>query len=207
MFNSQFIKITLFYTLVSGSIHAGTVQSIYPFDKSYDIYTVTGNSIEQIDASFELSMPSWLYNQGFDAYTRYKYDFLIDDETCSIERFSFKVNYTLPQLVLNEDTTYLKHEYKTYLQNLYRHEEIHCAISMEIVDKMYKAAQGGQNNPRSCTAKLAQIQMLEEELIEINKSFDRDTNHGEFPHKSLLGRQEYINKCQITPAPIKLQSN
>lgn len=207
MFKGKLINFTLFYILISEPVNASNVPPIYPFEKSYDIYTVIGNTIDQIDASFEQSMPRWLYNQGFDAYTRYKYDFLIDDETCSIERFNFKVNYTLPQLVLNEDTIYLKHEFTAYLENLYRHEEIHCAISMEVVDKMYKAALSAQKNPKICTAKLAKIRMLEDELIEINKRFDKDTNHGEFPDKSHIGMQEYINRCKITPQPIKLPSS
>ncbi|CAK2041663.1 DUF922 domain-containing protein [Vibrio crassostreae] len=199
-------KIALVCSLLPYIANSDVVKHSYPFSKHYEIYTVKGRNLEQVDASFEQAMPSWLYSAGFDAYTKYQYDFNIDEDTCHIHRFSFEVTYTLPQLVINEESKQLKQEYESYLNKLYRHEEIHCAISMEIVDKMYDAARYGLNNPKKCALSLKQIRIFENTLLEVNKQFDRETNHGEFPDRSsLLVTPQYIDKCKIERQPFKIK--
>ncbi|CAK3049859.1 hypothetical protein VCRA2119O149_7300001 [Vibrio crassostreae] len=40
----------------------------------------------------------------------------------------------------------------------------------------------------------------------MNKQFDRETNHGEFPDRSsLLVTPQYIDKCKIERQPFKIK--
>lgn len=82
-------KIALVCSLLPYVANSNVVKHSYPFSKHYEIYIVKGRNLEQVDASFEQAMPSWLYSTGFDAYTKYQYNFNIDEDTCYIHRFSF----------------------------------------------------------------------------------------------------------------------
>jgi predicted secreted Zn-dependent protease len=182
------------------TLSLGNTNYKFPITKSYETYTVTGNSFIEIDNSFESSKPNWIFEKGFDAYTNVNYKYSIDDYDCSIDYYNVNIIYTLPQLSVSN--TNLKNEYKSYLYELYRHEEIHCAITLEILDKIYKLTLLGQQNEDKCQAIQQESLELEKLIDTANEKFDLETNHGEFPNRYSMGKTQYLKICKIEIKPI-----
>ncbi len=52
--------------------------------KKFEIYEVGGDSVDEIEHSFDTNKSNFLKEKGFDGYTEWKYDFRTSDETCEI---------------------------------------------------------------------------------------------------------------------------
>lgn len=169
--------------------------------KKYNIYKASGKSHVQIDESF-VNKEKGINIGGFDAEILYNYKFNIDSENCSTNDFTLEINYTLPQLSLEIEDQHLGESYREYLSNLYRHEEIHCAISLEAIVQIKNIANQGKKSQSRCLRSISKIALIEDSFPMIHIEFDNVTNHGEFPEKSNLGQSAYIKKCKIEHKPI-----
>ncbi len=177
-------------------------ESKITLKKNYKTYTVGGNSIKDIDRSFDNYGDSDIQLDGFDAETSYSYQFSIDDENCKTENFSLSVNYTLPQLYLDNKYQSLGEQYRSYLTALYEHEEIHCAISLEAMHQIKLLANLGQESKEACLESISKIKTIEATFDSIHEDFDEATEHGKNPEKSTLGKIVHMNACKIEKEPI-----
>ena len=66
--------------LLASSQSNADVRLDFPFQKNFEVYEISGNSVEEIEHSFN-SRPDFLVNEGFDGYTAWKYDFNTNDDT------------------------------------------------------------------------------------------------------------------------------
>lgn len=166
----------------------------FEFKKNHSYYVVEGNSEEEVELSFEQNKPKWLSNYGFDAYTMYKYDFDVDNNTCEINTFYLNVDYTLPKL--KTENKNIEHSYSNYIDELYLHEATHCAITLNIINKIYYKFKHGQKD--KCSENLRDVITLEKEIKESNKKFDLYTNHGEIKlGLSPFGEEDFLKYCII----------
>ena len=75
--------------------------------------------------------------------------------------------------------------------SLYEHEEIHCAMSLEIVHKMRNIINAGSDDLTQCKKNLSKVHDLTETIRDVNYRFDKITNHGMYPNKSSYNSSFY----------------
>ncbi len=173
----------------------------FPFQKEFQIYQVVGDSADEIEHSFNESRPTFLKEIDFDGYTAWKYHFHADDETCEIYDFSLRVTYTLPQIIKSKTSPKSAEEFRFYLEKLYRHEQVHCAIAVKFMHDIFSSLKVGQNG--RCDIANQRIVELEKELKENNELFDVYTSHGEIElAESPFGEESYLKICEIPYEPI-----
>ncbi|WP_253822786.1 DUF922 domain-containing protein [Vibrio aestuarianus] len=124
------------YCLMAFSQANADVKLDFPFQKKFEVYEISGNSVEEIERSFN-ARPEFLVNEGFDGYTAWKYDFHTDDDSCEIHEFELEVTYTLPKFEMSKTSDESAEEFRPYLEKLYRHEQIHCALAVKSMHEMY----------------------------------------------------------------------
>ena len=61
------------------------VQLDFPFQKKFELYEVSGNSVDEIEHSFDTYRPDFMIKDGFDGRTAWKYDFHTNDDSCEIK--------------------------------------------------------------------------------------------------------------------------
>ncbi|EIO3984836.1 DUF922 domain-containing protein [Vibrio vulnificus] len=179
------------------------VRLDFPFQKKFEVYEITGNSVEEIEHSFN-SRPDFLVNEGFDGYTGWKYDFHTNDDTCEIYKFELEVTYILPKFEMSRtsaESAESAEEFRPYLEKLYRHEQIHCALAVKSMQEMYLAFKRGQRG--GCSSANDRVIELEGDLVESNALFDVYTSHGEIElAESPFGEEPYLKICEIPFAPM-----
>ncbi|MCZ4374280.1 DUF922 domain-containing protein [Vibrio diazotrophicus] len=173
----------------------------FPFRIDFQIYKVVGDSTGEIETSFNESKPDFLKKNGFDGYTGWNYDFHTNDDTCEIYDFSLRVTYTLPQIEISTITPESAEAFRSYTEKLYRHEQVHCALTVKSVRDIFFAFKSGQYG--NCAEANHRAIELENELEENNELFDVYTSHGEIElTESLFGEEGYLNICEIPFDPI-----
>ncbi|MDO6706359.1 DUF922 domain-containing protein [Photobacterium sp. 1_MG-2023] len=196
------------YLLFLCSVHLAHAdeQLPFPFHKAYEIYSVSGHSDAEIDASYE-KRPAHLKEKGFDAYLAWNYDFYYDDLTCEIDFFTLDVKYTLPQLSISpENEALLKGDF-VYAKQLYAHEERHCAIALSQLHAIYQLIKKGQRD--GCETVQDLIDVHESNITEMNRNFDVYTNHGEIELAvSPFGEDDFLPHCKIeTPVSVHVDAS
>lgn len=187
--------------MVNCQLHAG-VELDFPFQKKFEIYGVGGDSIDEIEHSFDTNKFNFLKESGFDGYTEWKYDFYTSDETCEIHDFHLEVTYTLPQLAKSMTSPESTEEFRSYLEKLYRHEQSHCALAVKSMREIYLAFTDGQRG--NCDKANERVIEFEGELEESNALFDVYTSHGEIElGESPFGEERYLDVCKIPFSPIQ----
>ena len=197
------MKIWILVVFLCASVSAhGTDSTLgFPIFKKYDFYILKGNTQEEIEISYETERPKSLKRENLDGYTSWEYKFWTDDETCEIKQFSLEVTYKIPRLVVSKFSPETSESYREYLEALYRHEEIHCAIATKITHEMYLAFKEGQHG--SCAKQNEVVIALESQINEDNELFDTFTNHGEIElTESHFGEEGYLSLCKIPYSPI-----
>lgn len=173
----------------------------FPFQKKFEIYKVVGNSADEIEKSFNGSKPNFLKMNGFDGHTAWKYNFRTDDETCEIYDFGLRITYTIPQLEMSILSPESTEEYRSYIEKLYRHERVHCALTVKYMREIFLAFKAGQHG--ECGSANQRTIELERELKEDNERFDVYTSHGEIElAESPFGEESYLKVCEIPYEPI-----
>ncbi|EGQ8961617.1 DUF922 domain-containing protein [Vibrio parahaemolyticus] len=173
----------------------------FPFHKKFEIYKVVGDRVDDIENSFDESRPTFLKENGFDGYTAWKYDFHTDDDTCEIYNFSLRVTYTLPQIEMSTVSPESTEEFHSYIEKLYRHEQVHCALTVKSMREIFLAFKSGQNG--DCSKANQRTIDLESELEENHDLFDVYTSHGEIElGESPFGEERYLKVCEIPYEPI-----
>ncbi len=77
--------------LVAFSQANADVKLDFPFQKKFEVYEISGNSVEEIERSFN-ARPEFLVNEGFDGGdTAWKYDFHTNDDSCEFMNLSLKL--------------------------------------------------------------------------------------------------------------------
>lgn len=176
------------------------VKVDFPFQKKFEVYEVSGNSVEEIERSFN-ARPGFLVNEGFDGYTAWKYDFHTNDDSCEINEFKLEVTYTLPKFETSKTSPESAEEFRPYLEKLYRHEQIHCALAVKSMHEIYLTFTGGQS--RGCSGANDKVTELEGDLVKSNALFDVYTSHGEIElPESPFGEKPYLKICEIPFAPM-----
>ncbi len=203
MINILILLVTCLFPIVAlSSDHT----SKFPLEKIYETYDITGNNFEEVYSSYENSAPDWLKNLGYEAFTMSKYYFDIDDNTCKLNEFFLKITYTLPKLIITSRNENISNEIIFNLTRLYQHEEVHCAISLEVLDKIYDAAKLGQGSSEKCISAAETIRKLEDYLVDAHKKFDIETGHGESPDRYILPNAYYLKRCRISIDPYMNQN-
>jgi predicted secreted Zn-dependent protease len=188
------------YCLMASSQANADVKLDFPFQKKFEVYEISGNSVEEIERSFN-ARPEFLVNEGFDGYTAWKYDFHTDDDSCEIHEFELEVTYTLPKFEMSKTSDESAEEFRPYLEKLYRHEQIHCALAVKSLHEMYLAFKRGQRG--ECSSANDRVIELEGDLVESNALFDVYTSHGEIElAESPFGERPYLKVCEIPFAPM-----
>ncbi|MGF1736547.1 DUF922 domain-containing protein [Photobacterium satsumensis] len=168
----------------------------FAFTTQYEIYSVEGDIVSDIEKSFEEEKPLFLKVREADGYTEWRYDYWIDDDTCEIKAFSLEITYKLPQIkksAVSPETTEL---YREYIKKLYRHEETHCALTVMSVSEMYIAFEKGQKG--NCAEQSKKVAELVEKVSSDNERFDTYTNHGEIELAvSPFGEEAFYPICKI----------
>ncbi len=194
-------KIALSIACLMASNQANAdVRLDFPFQKKFEVYEISGNSVEEIEHSFN-SRPDFLVNEGFDGYTAWKYDFHTHDDSCEIHEFDLEVTYALPKFEMSRTSAESAEEFRPYLEKLYRHEQTHCALVVKSIHEMYLAFKLGQRG--GCSSANDRVIELEGDLVEINALFDVYTSHGEIElAESPFGEEPYLKVCEIPFAPM-----
>ncbi len=194
------IVLVSLYLLLSSYTYAKTDLG-FPFHKDFEIYKVVGDNSDEIEHSFDESRPAFLKEMGFDGYTAWKYNIHTDDETCEIYDFSLRVTYTLPQIEKSTISPESSEEFRSYIEKLYRHEQVHCAIAVKFIREIFVSFRAGQNG--ECSRANQRTLELEKELKESNELFDVYTSHGEIElAESPFGEESYLEICEIPYEPI-----
>lgn len=172
----------------------------FPFQTKFEVYEIGGNSVEEIERSFN-ARPEFLVTKGFDGYTAWKYDFNTNDDSCEIYEFELEVTYTLPKFEMSKTSVESAEEFRPYLEKLYRHEQIHCALAVKSVHEIYLTFKSGQHG--GCSSANDRVIELEGYLVESNALFDVYTSHGEIElEESPFGEEPYLKICEIPFAPM-----
>lgn len=183
------------FMLFSSNINADSLID-FTLDVEYQPYSVIGGTSEEIDSYFDNEKPFFLKNVNLDAYTSWKYDIKYDDESCNIESYNVKILYTLPQIQSTDNHSQIFEDFSFYLNQLYRHEETHCAISVKLFQNIYTALKKGQSG--NCKKQLLIIDNLEMQIKKQNELFDVYTNHGEIELEiSPFSESEFYPVCKI----------
>ena len=166
----------------------------FPLHKKYDTYSVSGDTVSELEASFNLSKPAFL--KELDAYTKWEYWFSTDDNTCEIHEFSLNITYTLPQLERSVSSAESTELFREHIEQLYRHEQTHCALAVMVVHQMYLEFQSGQDG--NCNSANHKVRELEDRLLKDNELFDAYTFHGGIELvTSPFGEESYLELCEI----------
>ena len=197
MKNIAFLIISL---LVSGQSYSKDELG-FPFQKKYEIYKVEGNSQSEINASFDANKPNALKQKGYDGYTSWTYSYNADYQTCKIYDFNLQVNYTLPQIKMSAVSPQSTEYFRSYIEKLYRHERVHCAITLKSIHDIYLAFKAGQHG--NCGQAHQKARELENAIQQNNELFDAYTSHGdiELPDHP-FGEGSYLTFCDIPYEPI-----
>ena len=186
--------------LMASSQASADVKLNFTFEKKFEVYEVSGNSVKEIERSFN-ARPEFLVNEGFDGYTAWRYDFNTNDDTCEINEFKLEVTYTLPKFEMSKTSPESAEEFRPYLEKLYRHEQIHCALAVKSMHEIYLTFTGGQS--RGCSGANDKVTELEGDLVKNNALFDVYTSHGEIElPESPFGEKPYLKICEIPFAPM-----
>ena len=186
--------------LMTSCLANADVKLDFTFEKKFEVYEISGNSVEEIERSFN-ARPEFLVNEGFDGYTAWKYDFNTNDDTCEINEFKLEVTYTLPKFEMSKTSVESAEEFRLYLEKLYRHEQIHCALAVKSMHEIYLAFKGGQRG--GCSSANDRVTELESDLVKSNALFDVYTSHGEIElAESPFGEKPYLKICEIPFAPM-----
>ncbi len=167
--------------------------------KNYTLYKVTGNTLDEIEASFDKRVGAEHYRSDYDGQALMNYQFDVDDDTCEISNMVLEVDYTLPQMQLHTSKMALGNEYKEFMTQLYRHETIHCAITLEALHQIRQIS--SQAN-LDCDSRIDRIKFIEDTIQGIHDEFDRTTKHGWQHQNSSLGEPHFMRECRITLDPI-----
>jgi predicted secreted Zn-dependent protease len=160
---------------------------------------VAGNTFDEIDDSFEERVGAEHLPLEYDGYTSTGYQFDIDDDTCVISNMAFEVEYTLPQMQLHASKIKLGKEYQEYMTQLYRHETIHCAITLEA---LHQIRQISARTNLECTSRINRIKLIEDTIQGMHDEFDRITNLGLKHQHSHSGKSHLMRDCEISFNPI-----
>ncbi|UIP28079.1 DUF922 domain-containing protein [Photobacterium sp. TLY01] len=185
------------YLLFLCSVHLVHADEVlpFPFHKAYEIYSVSGHSDEEIDASYE-KRPAHLKEINIDASAAWDYDFYYDDQTCDIDFITLDVTYTLPQLRISSENQEFMKAYLAYTNKIYAHEERHCAIALSQLHAIYQLIKQGQRD--GCGTVQDLIGEHESNITEMNRNFDVYTNHGEIELAvSPFGEDDFLPYCKI----------
>ncbi|MEZ8245174.1 hypothetical protein BCT10_08160 [Vibrio splendidus] len=186
--------------LMASSQASADVKLDFTFEKKFEVYEISGNSVEEIERSFN-ARPGFLVNEGFDGYTAWKYDFHTNDDSCEINEFKLEVTYTLPKFEMSKTSPESAEEFRPYLEKLYRHEQIHCALAVKSMHEIYLTFTCGQS--RGCSGANDKVTELEGDLVKSNALFDVYTSHGEIElAESPFGEKPYLKICEIPFAPM-----
>ncbi|MFA0612072.1 DUF922 domain-containing protein [Vibrio sp. 10N.222.49.B4] len=186
--------------LMTSCLANADVKLDFTFEKKFEVYEISGNSVEEIERSFN-ARPGFLVNEGFDGYTAWKYDFHTNDDSCEINEFKLEVTYTLPKFETSKTSPESAEEYRPYIEKLYRHEQIHCALAVKSMHEIYLTFTGGQS--RGCSGANDKVTELEGDLVKSNALFDVYTSHGEIElPESPFGEKPYLKICEIPFAPM-----
>ncbi|ASO31010.1 hypothetical protein CG015_17595 [Vibrio anguillarum] len=177
------------------------VQLDFPFQKKFELYEVSGNSVDEIEHSFDTDRPDFMIKDGFDGHTAWKYDFYTNDDSCEINKFSLEVTYILPKFEMSKTSPESAEGFRSYMEKLYRHEQIHCALAVKSMHEIYLAFKNGQRG--KCSSTNDRVIELEDELVENNALLDIYTSHGEIElEKSPFSEERYLKICEIPFPPI-----
>lgn len=185
---------------MSSTIHAfATTEAPIEIIKNYTIYKVTGTTLDEIENSFDKRVGAEHYQSDYDGQAIMGYEFDVDEKTCVISNMSLEVEYILPQIQLHTSKMELGDEYKEYMAQLYRHETIHCAITLEALHQIRKVA---TQTHFDCASRINTIMFIEDTIQGIHEEFDRVTNHGWQHQNSNLGQADLMHDCKIAHEPI-----
>ncbi|HDZ9223226.1 TPA: DUF922 domain-containing protein [Vibrio cholerae] len=188
------------YLIFVGQVFASSDLG-FPFQKQIEIYLVGGANVDEVNLSFDANKPNVLEAKGFDAYTSWKYDFYTNDDTCEIYEFNLGVKYTLPRIDSLSTSKEVSEEFRTYLEQLYRHEQVHCALVAKFMHEAFLTFKEGQNG--ECSIANQKVTKLESEFEENNALFDVYTSHGKIElAESPFGEENYLDMCKIPIEPI-----
>ena len=168
----------------------------FSFTTQYEVYSVEGHTVADIEKSFEDEKPLFLKVREADGYTGWRFDYWTDDDTCEIKAFSLDITYKLPQLKKSAVSPEITELYREYIKQLYRHEETHCALTVMSVNEMYLAFEKGQKG--HCAEQGKKVAEHIEKISGDNERFDTYTNHGEIELAvSPFGEERYHSVCKI----------
>ncbi|MDN2480579.1 DUF922 domain-containing protein [Vibrio agarivorans] len=194
-------SVVLVISLLNASHALGIDNLNFPFKKHYEIYTVTGSNADEIEHAFNHDRPDHLKQKGFDGYTAWTYDFHTNDHSCELYEFSLAVTYTLPQIVVSDTSLEAAEEFRAYIEKLYRHEQVHCALTVKSMHDIFTAFTNGRDS--NCSKANRRVIALQSELITNNEKFDIYTAHGEIElANSPFGEEGYLKYCDIPFDPI-----
>ncbi|WP_286298647.1 DUF922 domain-containing protein [Vibrio apostichopi] len=168
----------------------------YSLSVEYQPYTVTGNTVDEIKRSFREDKPQHLKDSGFDGLTNWQYKTSHNSETCKLSKLDVSITYTLPQIQRSQANREAVDEFKFYMGQLYRHEEMHCAIAAKLFQEVYLAYKQGESG--DCKHQLTIVEGLYARLQQESDEFDSYTNHGATELAvSPFGEEAYYTHCRI----------
>ena len=189
-------KLFVLAGIVPFSAYANEAPLPFSFSTHYEVYIVEGDSISDIEASFDADKPKFLKDRNADGYTGWEYDYWTDDNTCEIKVFNLDITYKLPRIKQSVTSPEITELYREYIEQLYRHEETHCALTVMSVNQIYQAFKKGQKG--NCTEQNQTADKLAGRVKEDNELFDTYTNHGEIELAvSPFGEEPFYPVCKI----------
>ncbi|MDV5168627.1 DUF922 domain-containing protein [Photobacterium rosenbergii] len=178
--------------------YANAAETLLPFSFSthYEVYIVEGDTISDVEVSFDSDKPKFLKDKNADGYTGWEYDYWADDNTCEIKAFNLDITYKLPRIKQSVASPEISELYREYIEQLYRHEETHCALTVMTINHIYQAFKKGQEG--NCTEQNHRVNKLTDRINEDNELFDTYTNHGEIELAvSPFGEEPFYPVCKI----------